>query len=175
MEHPLLTQFAGQYTPTHLAQIEAAEKALLHLPEFTSEIALEIGNAIVAETANYEGEIMVQVIREADELPVYQFVGNSKAQRNLNYAAMKRAVVLKTGHCSLWALVKQLSEGGAEAVFEDAACLPVGGAFPLFVGGIHAATIATSGLHNGDDYRVVVGALAKLQGKPVPEFDGILV
>lgn len=78
-----------------------------------------------------------------------------------------------TGHCSLWALVKELAGGGAPTVFcENSDCLPVGGAFPIFAGGEMTAVITTSGLHDGMDHMAVLDALCAVRGCDRPAFHG---
>ncbi len=157
------------------AQLENMETNLLHYLHFSSEDALELGTEIIRQAKSYGEDIAVRIIRCQDSLVIFQYIGSSLAERNLTFAMAKYNTVIKTGHCSLWALAQEETEGGMEEVFsENSEYLPAGGAFPAFVGSTMAAVITTSGLHYGKDHEVVVKALCKLQSKPMPAFDGVL-
>lgn len=155
-----------------LVQIENA----LLLKKFDSRDALEIGSRMVRLSEKYQKEPLVIIIREQDELPVFQYAGNAMLQRNINFAMKKRNTVLKTGHCSLWVMAQQQTYGGMEEYFHnDTECLPVGGAFPIYVNENLAATIAVSGLKEGMDHQVIVEALADYFKLQLPQFPGKLV
>lgn len=164
-----------QYPKGSAEILEQIEKSLF-LKKFDSLDALEIGNRVVKISEKYKMEPLVMIIREQDELPIFQFAGNTMSQRNVNFAMKKRNTVLKTGHCSLWVMASQQIYGGMEEYFkDDTECLPVGGAFPIYVNDILTATIAMSGLKEGLDHQVIVDALADYFQLQLPVFHGKLV
>lgn len=168
-------QFKDQFPAGSAQELEAIEKALSY-ETFSSQEALILGNEIISCVKKYGGEAAVRITRESDGLPVFQYVMDGKKQRNIDFGLAKRQTVLMTGHCSLWALAKACSDGGAEEVFaKDSGCLPVGGAFPVYASGQLAATVFVSGLHDGMDQVVIVEALAKVLGKDVPPYHGALI
>lgn len=78
-----------------------------------------------------------------------------------------------TGHCSLWTLVQAFGGGSVPPIFEENSdCLPVGGAFPILVGGKMAAIVAVSGLHDGMDHMVILEAVCAIKSCKVPVFHG---
>lgn len=165
----------GQYPMGSAEILEQTETALL-LKKFDSHDALEIGSRMVRLSEKYQKEPFVIIIREQDELPIFQFAGNTMLQRNINFAMKKRNTVLKTGHCSLWVMAQQQTHGGMEAYFDpDTECLPVGGAFPIYVNDKLEATIAVSGLKEGMDHQLIVDALADYFNRQLPQFPGKLV
>jgi len=172
----LLEQYRGQFSAKHVSQLETTENTLLHFDAFTAHDALELGTEIVRQSEQYGEDISVRIIRCKDDLPIFQYVGDTRAARNLNFAMAKAGTVRRTGHCSLWALAQEEAIGGLTALFEEASgCLPVGGAFPIFVGEELTAIVTTSGLHHGHDHEAVVKALCEIQHKPMPVYDGVLI
>lgn len=172
----LLGQYKGQFSVDHVSQLEAMENALLHFNTFTAQDALELGTEIVRQSRQYGEDIAVRILRCKDDLPIFQYVGDTRAARNLNFAMAKAETVRKTDHCSLWALAQQEAAGGLTALFEETSgCLPVGGAFPIFVGSELTAIVTTSGLHHGHDHEAVVKALCAMQSKPLPLYEGPLI
>ena len=103
----LKAQMRGAYTTENLRELECME-AMLRLEHFSSGDALQLGNQIVQSAKKHGGDIIVRIIRTEDQLPIFQYVGDSKDQHNIDYALMKGNTVAATGHCSLWALVKEL-------------------------------------------------------------------
>ncbi len=175
MLQKLKQQMQGVYPADCVDELERMEE-YLHFDHFDSQTALCWGNLIVKESEKYKEELAVRIIRLEDSLPIYQYIGTDKSQRNIDYAMMKANTVLKTGHCSLWALVKEQAEGGVVSVFcENSGCLPVGGAFPVFSNGRMTAVAAVSGLHNGMDHQVVIDALCRMKNIEIPAFKGRLI
>lgn len=171
----LEAKLQGAYTLQNVDELEQME-ALFQMEHFTSTDALELGNRIVHEAKKYGGDLIVQIIRTKDQLPVFQYVGDGKSRRNIDFAARKGNAVTATGHCSLWALVKKLTGSDVPAVFgEGSDCLPVGGTFPIFVGGEMTAMVTTSGLHDGMDHLAILGALCAIKNCKVPAFHGTYV
>lgn len=168
----LKAQVQGAYTSQNVEELEEME-SLLRMDRFNSDDALELGTQIVREAKKYGGDLIVHIIRTKDWLPVFQYVGEGKSQRNIDFATQKGNTVTATGHCSLWALVKKMTGGDVPAVFqEDSGCLPVGGAFPIFVGGEMTAMVTTSGLHDGMDHMAVLGAVCTIKNCELPVFHG---
>ena len=171
----LKKRMRGEYTADNVRELERMEE-LFRLKRFNSGDALRLGNQIVREAEKRGGGLMVRIIRTEDNLPVFQYVDDTKSQRNVDFAMMKGNAVRATGHCSLWALVKELTGGNVPSVFyEGSECLPVGGAFPVYVGDRMAAIIETSGLRDGLDHLVVTEAMSCVQNAEVPAFTGKLV
>nr|WP_314464422.1 heme-binding protein [uncultured Clostridium sp.] len=162
--------------PIGSAEILAQIEKLFFLKKFDSRDALEVGSRMIRLSKKYQKEPFIIIIREQDELPIFQYAGDSMSQRNINFAMKKRNTVLKTGHCSLWVMAHQQTYGGMGEYFqEDTECLPVGGAFPIYVNEDLAATIAVSGLKEGLDHQVIVDALADYFIQQLPLFPGKLV
>ena len=53
--------------------------------------------------------------------------------------------------------------------------MPVGGAFPIWVGDKRVATICVSGLHEGRDHELIVRALEKVLGVSMPSYPYVTV
>lgn len=175
MLEKLKEQLQGKFPIGCAEELEEAEKAFL-FHEFSSDTALSLGTVLVNTAKKYDDDIAALIIRESDGAPVFQYIGDNKAERNIKFALMKRNTVLKTGHCSLWAMAKAQTEGGLDDVFVGSNnCLPVGGAFPIYVNGELKATICLSGLHDGMDHALIVDALSAYFKKEVPVFNGQLI
>ena len=169
-------QFKGKFTLEQVNELEKMENELLHFSQFNSEMALEIGNKIVECSKEYNEDVVVRIIRQSDDLIIFQYAGNTMKERNYSFAMGKYNTVKKTKHCSLWALAHDGVYGNLDDVYqEDSGCLPAAGAFPIFVNDEMMAIITTSGLHNGNDYEVVARALAQYENKKIPEYSGIRV
>ena len=172
MLNQLKEDYQGAYTKEHVRELEQME-TLLRMDRFDSGDALRLGNQIVREAEKYGEDLIVRIIRMTDELPVFQYVGKDRGQRNIDFAMKKSKTVMATGHCSLWALVKELTDGGVDTVFfQGSDCLPVGGAFPVFVDDKLSAVVTTSGLHKGMDHVVVVEAVCAVKKVDIPVFSG---
>lgn len=171
----MLSEFAnkmqGQYTLEDLTTLETIEDILV-FQTFNSQIALDLGSLIVQKSQRYPEEVAVMIKREADGVNIFQYVADSKAQRNIDFAMRKRLAVLASGHSSLWPLVHRVVTGEGELVAE---ALPVGGAFPIKVDGHIVATLAVSGLHEGMDFQIIVDSLREYLQVSIPDFRGQLV
>lgn len=172
----LLTQMKNAWTADDVRELEA-EEALFRFDRFTAADVLALGNEIVRQAAQqHHEEIAVRIERTDDALVLFQYVGEGLGQRNLDFAKRKANTVAATRHCSLWALAAVLTGQSVPAVFDPANdCLPVGGAFPVFVGDKMTAIVMVSGLHNGMDYVAVVEAVCAMRGCAVPAFSGTYV
>jgi len=175
MMQKLKERMVGCYPPDSVEELENMEKMLLHYTIFGEAEAIALGCRIIEESRQY-GDIFVCIHRLSDDAVILQLMGDRCTNRNLDFAMKKRNTVIKTGHCSLWAMAKEQTSGGLDELFADNSdCYAVGGAFPIFVEDKVAATVAVSGLKNGMDHQVVVNALAFLKSEEVPLFSGKLI
>lgn len=171
----LKNQLLGQFPDGCAEELEAIEETL-KFEAFNQDVVLALGNEMVRLLNECGKEAAIRITREKDQLPVFQYVMDSKSQRNIDFGLAKRATVLKTGHCSLWAMAKEMTDGGLEEIFkEDSGCLPVGGAFPIYIGDEMVATIFISGLHEGLDHILIVQTLSNLLGREVPVYHGAII
>lgn len=172
----LKEKFKGKYPAGCADELLSMEDMLLHYEFFGSEEGLELGNEVVLQSKKYGEDIAVLIIRLSDNAVIFQYIGDNCGTRNLGFAMAKYNTVLKTGHCSLWALAQEETAEHIEAVFnEQSGCLPAGGAFPIFNGEKMTAILTTSGMHNGNDFRAVVDAFCSLKKKPQPKFSGLII
>lgn len=171
----LREQMQGKYPMGCAKELEDTEAALV-FSEFTSDTALSLGTVLVHTAEQYNEDIIALIVREKDQIPVFQYIGDESSQRNVDFAMKKRNTVLQTGHCSLWAMAQAQTKGGLDDVFgELSVCLPVGGAFPIYVSDELLATICVSGLHDGMDHELIVEALSSYLDVKVPVFHGTLI
>lgn len=169
-------EFKGKFPQGSAEELACMEQDLLHYDQFGAKEALQLGTEVIRQSERYKEDICFYIMRLSDNVPIFQYIGDSCSQRNLSFAAGKFNTVLKTGHCSLWALAQEETSGGVNAVFsENSNCIPAGGAFPIFENNKMVAVLATSGLHDGNDHRVVVEALCKIQEKEEPRFSGVII
>ncbi|MBR2811657.1 MAG: heme-binding protein, partial [Solobacterium sp.] len=112
--------------------------------------------------------VVVRVVKEPENLIVFQHVMDGKAQRNLDFAEMKRAEALKARRSSAWVYLKERVRGEKITVS--------GGAFPIrLTDGTHVATAVVSGLHEGYDHDLIVEALGNVLGVEAPVFTKALL
>lgn len=161
-----LLSYHDSVTEEYIKAIEADE---FPFPSFSSEEALKLGTHIIQESKKYGEEIAVIIVRESDQAVIFQYIMDGKKERNIGFAQMKRRAAVLTKHSSLWAFAKFAYEGRLPEVENDDTALCVGGAYPIIVNGEHVATLALSGLHHGNDGRLLIEAVASYLGKePVP-------
>lgn len=171
MHEQMIKMTEGFWDEEDLELLEEIETTL-QFESFSVKDAMAIARMFYEEGIQREGESAVCVVREADQNIIVQLIGDTKAQRNIDFAMGKRNTVLATGHCSLWAMVKKSVTGEVDVVFDEGSvCLPAGGAYPIYVNGEHKYTIATSGLHKGLDHFVLIDVLSDYLNKPVPKWD----
>lgn len=154
MSNPIFDKFAPKFTLQDLKELEVIDQAFI-FEHFTSLDAYRLGQIIIDLSLRYTDQISLTIIRESDELPIFQFVNDKKAMRNIDFAMKKRNTVLKTNHNSLWAMAKASQDPSFTL---DESCLPVGGSFPVIVNGELVATVSVSGLHDGKDFDLLFNA-----------------
>lgn len=170
----MFEQLKGAYTSVHLRELEELERHF-RFDSFCQADVLALSNQLIA-CAKGKGEIAFRVVRESDQLPVFQYVDDGKSERNLNFAMAKRNCTLKTGHMSCWALVKHMVDGGLEELMDPQnGCLPVAGAFPIFSGDEHKYTVCISGLKDGGDLDLMLRALSNYLDIEPLTFSGPMV
>lgn len=154
------------YTEDDLAILEEQEKAF-EIDACDSSILLSIAEAMLSLRHEYDRGIALQIVREHDQLVMFQFVDDDKAERNLKFCAGKRAAELALGHSSAWSYVYSKIHGLSSSMD----MVYSGGAFPLKDrNGNLLASILVSGLHEGGDHRLIVRALTQALGRDCPEF-----
>lgn len=170
-----------QAAPSPFDILLAQERALRYPEGFNSAKAFALGCAVADLASEYDREIGVRIYRESDGLVLFQWMMDSKAERNVTYMDGKRIAAHACGHASLWAWVDHELTGARDELFEkDSPACPTSGAFPLIDGrnGSWTATLAVSGLHEGGDHelgiRALCHALGKEYGKDVPIYQGPL-
>lgn len=163
------------YDDRDLAVLEQQEQ-ILQYDTFGSTEAWKLGRAIVRQSISYEREIAVQILREQDGMVMFQFVMDSKSEKNLQYMAAKRVAAKRCGHSSLWAYVEHALHGEYQELFDDIPnCLPCAGAFPIRDSSGWTATVMVSGLHEGLDHELITRALGAVLCTEVPLFTKITV
>lgn len=166
--------FSFNYSSKHIDELEFIEKDL-RFENFDALFALKLALKIIEESKKYEEEIALIIFDETKQLVVFQYVMNSKSSRNIELASLKRNTVCRTGHSSLWTLVEAKKESkNINKLFQNKDCLPVGGAFPIYVEEKHVATVAISGLHEGLDHDLIVKSLYNFLNKKEYTFTGKL-
>lgn len=138
--------------------LECQERLLRYGKSFTSDDAFVLGCVAVHFSRECDLPLAVRIVRESDGLALFQWMGEGKAERHVNFMEGKRRASLECGHSSLWAELdpERRDERGLPSV--------TAGAFPIRVGDEVVATISTSGSHLGLDHEVCVRALASALG-----------
>ena len=159
------------YTEADLEILQKQEE-ILQLDSFTSKDALELGNTIVKLCEEYDNELAIQIVRKKDDLVIFQYIMDSKAQKNLNYIAMKKKAMEISSHSSMYPAIETKVKGVSDEKYAISnGVLAAAGAFPLRVRGEDVGCVIVSGLHEGKDYEIVIRALSYLTKKEVPSFN----
>ena len=174
-----------------LAALCLQEQLLVFEAPFTSATALELGGAIAA-LSPWEGKgFSAAIVRDADDLVMFQWAADDQGSRNARFMDGKRAASRLAGRSSLRVWAEHEATGAWQLLFdtleEDVAAgaypsvLPVAGAFPLCQrdesGAVHrVATLTVSGLHEGLDHQMMVRGLCQVlgltYGADVPLYEG---
>lgn len=150
------------------------QEELLQFKSFDSKTAFELGNILIDLAQQYDREIAVQIVREADETVIFQYLMDSKTAWNLDIMARKRKTALACGHASVFAAIEMRKNGKMPVYYKEGMAL-AGGAFPICVDHKWVATLLVSGLHEGKDHELIIRALSRYLNADVPEFVKALV
>lgn len=153
------------YDQSDLDLLACQEKAL-SFTGFSKEDAEKLGNLITDITREFTGPVAVRITSETEESVWFEKIMDGKSERNLTFAEMKRNAVKLTGHSSAWAAIDQKVHPERYSGIDN--YYPTAGAFPVFVGGKHVATVAVSGLHEGLDHNLLTRAISSYLGVDEP-------
>jgi len=149
------------------------ERILRYPVSFGAYEALELGQAAISLIPQFGEGYSVTITREADGVRIFQWVDDSKDERNLLFADGKRHSALKAGHAGPWAQLEAAAVGDASQVWANVPDeVPACGAFPIRVGDEWVATIGVSGLMEGLDHEVILRALEQVLDVAAPRWDG---
>ncbi len=150
------------------------QEEVLQFESFDSKQALELGKTLIDLAGEYDREVAVQIVREADGAVIFQYLMDSKSARNIGFMTRKRNTALACQHASLFAAIEMRKNGKRpDYLKEDMAA--AGGAFPIRVDGEWVATLLVSGLHEGKDHELMIRSLSKYLNVECPEFVKALI
>ncbi len=149
------------------------QESFLRFDTFGAAEAFELGNAVVHVAKAFEHGVSSTVVRESDDLVMFQWVADDCDGRNLLFAQGKRVAAKKAGHASPWAQLVAAADGADPAsvwagVPDE---VPACGAFPIRVGEEWVATLCVSGLSDGLDHEVIVRALEQVLDTRAPRWE----
>jgi uncharacterized protein (UPF0303 family) len=153
---------------TNLEEI-LAQEASLQFNEFTASTAFEIGLA-ACMFARAEAGKPVAVHIELDAYPLFTHFMDGTDADNLMWVTVKKNVVKRFGHSSLYVGLECKSRGttfAADSCLDENEFRAEGGSFPIVLrekGRI--GTITVSGLTGEEDHAIAVAAIRKfLEGQ----------
>lgn len=149
------------------------ERLLSYKEQFGATEAFELGSSVSRASKAFEHGVSVTIVRESDDLVMFQWVADDCDGRNILFAQGKRAAAKKAGHASPWAQLVAAADGTDPAsVWANVPDeVPACGAFPIRVGEEWVATLCVSGLSDGLDHEVIVRALEQVLGTEVPRWE----
>lgn len=149
------------------------EGLLCYQERFRATEAFELGGAVERVSRTFEHGVSVTIVRESDDVAMFQWVADDCDGRNILFAQGKRAAARKAGHASPWAQLVAAADGADPAsVWANVPDeVPACGAFPIRVGEEWVATLCVSGLSDGLDHEVIVRALEQVLGTKVPRWE----
>ena len=167
---------APTLTPEQAAQARDVlleqERVLRYPKRFGSAAALKLGFTAASLAPLFDSGYTVTVTRESDGVRVFQYVAEDTGERNLVFAEGKRRAALAAGHASPWAQLAAVEAGDETSVWANVPQeVPACGAFPIRAGDDWVATIAVSGLHDGQDHEVILRALEICLQAKAPRWD----
>ena len=158
------------FTPDCLDVLRKQEE-ILQYDTFGSADALRLGNLLAALAGEYDRPVGIRIVRERDNLVLFQYMMDGKTERHIRFMEGKRATALAVGHSSLWMPVEHALNGKWEELMGRAPeYMPCGGAFPIRAGGEWIATVMVSGLHEGKDHELLVRAIETDLHRQTPAF-----
>ncbi|MGT2959233.1 hypothetical protein A9Q68_09615 [Streptococcus bovimastitidis] len=170
MSHNLM-ELAQQFSKEDKEILASIEENLI-FQSFDSQAALALGALLVEEAVAFGEEPAIRIERLSDGAAIFQYIGNSGGERNIGFALRKMAAVRVTGFSSLYSLALL---GEDPQLLDLERILPVAGAFPIKVAGEMVAILGISGLHHGNDHRLLMLALSKFLGLDLPEYQGLII
>jgi len=148
------------------------QERILRFPHFGAREAFELGKAAIAIIPQFESGYSITITCERDGVRMFQWVDDSKDERNLLFADGKRHSALKAGHAGPWSQLQATIDGDLGQVWANVPDeVPACGAFPIRVGDEWVATIGVSGLMDGLDHEVILRALEQVLGVKAPRWD----
>lgn len=166
-----LLVLAQQFSEEDKAILAAIEQRLV-FQVFDSQAALALGALLVEEAVAFGEEPAIRMERLSDGAAIFQYIGNSGGERNIGFAQRKMAAVRATGFSSLYSLALLADN---PQLLDLEATLPVAGGIPIRVDGAMVAILGISGLHHGNDHRLLMVALSKYLGVDLPEYEGLII
>ncbi|MBR2682112.1 MAG: heme-binding protein [Atopobiaceae bacterium] len=165
---PELTPAAAQ----EALEVLTEQERLLRFESFGAAEAMKLGIAIAGLAPDFGEGVSVTITRESDGVRMFQWVADDKNERNLLFAEGKRAAARKAGHAGPWAQLEAAISGDLVSVWSGVPDeVPACGAFPLRVGDEWVATVAVSGLSNGEDHEVILRAFEQVLGIGAPRWN----
>ena len=167
-----IAELLKMYKPEHVSELENIEQYFRFSSLDDSDIN-SFGAIVTDEGKKYGEGVALTIIRETDGQEVFRYISPDRSDRNIVFAMGKRNAVLKTGHISLWMLVNGAVNGqSVNELFHDPDTIPVGGSFPVYVNDILTYTVSVSGLHHGNDFKLIIDSMEKYLNEKIPAFTG---
>lgn len=144
-----------------------AQEAELRFDSFTAADALAVGME-ACRIAREEFKKPIAVHVELDDHPLFAYFMDGTTASNLFWVTVKKNVVKKFGHSSLYVGLECVSRGktfAEDTGLSDTEFRAAGGSFPLVLrtdGRI--GTITVSGLTGEEDHAVAVKAIRSIHG-----------
>ena len=152
-------------------QVLLEQERALRYERFGATEAFELGHIAVSLAPEFSDGVSVTITRESDGIAQFQWVADDKDGRNLLFADGKRKAALKAGHASPWTQLEGTIDGDMSQIWAQVPDeVPACGAFPIRVGDEWVATIAVSGLSNGEDHELIIRALERACHVTVPRW-----
>lgn len=166
-----LMVLAQQFSEEDKAILAAIEQRLV-FQVFDSQAALALGALLVEEAVAFGEEPAIRMERLSDGAAIFQYIGNSGGERNIGFAQRKMATVPATGFSSLYSLALLADN---PQLLDLERTLPDAGALPIKVAGEMVAILGISGLHHGNDHRLLMQVLSNFLGVKLPEYKGLII
>ncbi|WP_115242300.1 heme-binding protein [Streptococcus uberis] len=170
MSHDLMA-LAQQFSEEDKEILASIEESLI-FQSFDSQAALALGVLLVEEAVAFGEEPAIRIKRLSDGAAIFQYIGNSGGERNIGFALRKMVAVRATGFSSLYSLALL---GDNPQLLDLERTLPVAGALPIKVAGEMVAILGISGLHHGNDHRLLMQVLSNFLGVKLPEYKGLII
>jgi uncharacterized protein (UPF0303 family) len=144
-----------------------AQEARLQFDSFTAETAMAVGLE-ACRIAREEVRRPVAVHIELDGYPLFTHFMDGTDANNLYWVTVKKNVVKRFGHSSLYVGLECRSRGttfAADTGLPESDYRAEGGSIPLVVRGAgRVGSVTVSGLSGEEDHAVAVKAMLSVQG-----------